>query len=292
MKNPTVIWRAKQTDNALSTYEAYKLIDEIATLEPARFVMTEADRDDLFQILNYAQRRHIPPAFRLPAQSSPQDVRALARNGAATMVFRIDSTMRERHDVAHGNGSYTNTLQSMRFAAEQKIAIEVETLVSHKTLAELPMLADLIATFGARTWNVLFPVPPLARGVEMLTAAEAEIALDTLSKIALDVRTVEAPHIIRYRGIPLRDVVFIDAAGQVRPSEYAAISSGSSRYRRLRNLVASPVFANFANPANLHGKCSRCEFRAACGGSRARAWAMTGDLYAADPLCSYQPAAS
>lgn len=292
MKNPTVIWRAKQTDDALSTYEAYKLIDDIATLEPARFVMTEADRDDLFQILNYAQRRHLPPSFRLPAQSSPQDVRALARNGAATLVFRIDSTMSARHDAVHGSGSFTNTLRTMRFAAEEKLALEVETLISHKTLEELPMLADLIATFGARNWNVLFPVPPLGRGVEMLTAAESEVALDMLSKIALDVRTIEAPHIVRFHGTTLRDIVFIDAAGQVRPSEYATISSGSSRYRRLRNLVDSPVFVNWTNPENLHGKCARCEFRAACGGSRARAWAMTGDLYAADPLCAYQPAAS
>jgi MoaA/NifB/PqqE/SkfB family radical SAM enzyme len=30
------------------------------------------------------------------------------------------------------------------------------------------------------------------------------------------------------------------------------------------------------------------EFRELCGGSHARAWAMTGDVFAFDPLCAYE----
>ncbi len=33
-------------------------------------------------------------------------------------------------------------------------------------------------------------------------------------------------------------------------------------------------------------------FRAVCGGSRARAWAVTGDYLAEDPSCVHRPAAS
>jgi AdoMet-dependent heme synthase len=47
---------------------------------------------------------------------------------------------------------------------------------------------------------------------------------------------------------------------------------------------------NLRDSDNLHGKCGRCEYRDLCGGSRARAWAMTGDVFGADPLCAYQPA--
>jgi radical SAM protein with 4Fe4S-binding SPASM domain len=39
----------------------------------------------------------------------------------------------------------------------------------------------------------------------------------------------------------------------------------------------------------LGGKCGGCEFRNFCGGSRARAYGMTGDPFAADPACNYQP---
>lgn len=292
MNNPTVIWRAKQTDNALSTYEAYKLLDDIGTLGPARFVIADADRDDVFQLINYAQRRHLPVVFRMPPQAAPRDVDALTRNGASTLAFRIDSTARERHDAIHGSGSFTNTMQSLRHAAEARLPIEADTLVSHRNFAELPQLADLIATFGARAWYTLFPVPPLPRGVEMLSATEADTALEILSKVALDVRAVEAPQTVRFHGRPVKEIVFIDPAGQVRPSEFVALSPGSCRHRRLSNLVASPLFVNWTNPALLHGKCGRCEFRGSCGGSRARAWTMLGDALAPDPLCAYQPAAS
>ncbi len=39
----------------------------------------------------------------------------------------------------------------------------------------------------------------------------------------------------------------------------------------------------------LGGKCGACEFREVCGGCRARAYAVTGDVLAADPGCAYEP---
>ncbi len=41
--------------------------------------------------------------------------------------------------------------------------------------------------------------------------------------------------------------------------------------------------------ALLKGKCGVCEYRELCRGSRARAWAETGDHLAADPRCAYIP---
>lgn len=43
------------------------------------------------------------------------------------------------------------------------------------------------------------------------------------------------------------------------------------------------------DPPLLKGVCGRCEFSAVCGGSRARAYAMTGDYLAPDPSCPYAP---
>ena len=36
-------------------------------------------------------------------------------------------------------------------------------------------------------------------------------------------------------------------------------------------------------------KCGACPFGRVCGGSRARAYAMTGDALASDPSCAYVP---
>ena len=48
-------------------------------------------------------------------------------------------------------------------------------------------------------------------------------------------------------------------------------------------------FTSLRDASNLKGKCGECEFREICGGSRARAYAMTGDMFAEEPGCVYQP---
>ena len=52
----------------------------------------------------------------------------------------------------------------------------------------------------------------------------------------------------------------------------------------------SPLFRQLRDPDALLGRCGRCEYRGICGGSRSRAYALTGNHLATDPWCSYQPA--
>ncbi|HEU4887386.1 MAG TPA: radical SAM/SPASM domain-containing protein, partial [Thermoanaerobaculia bacterium] len=88
----------------------------------------------------------------------------------------------------------------------------------------------------------------------------------------------------------VRSFVYVSHAGDVRPSEFAPQSAGNLRFRDLGAIYrSSDLFVALRNPDNLHGKCRQCEFRILCGGSRARAYAMTGDLFGADPLCAYEP---
>jgi hypothetical protein len=51
---------------------------------------------------------------------------------------------------------------------------------------------------------------------------------------------------------------------------------------------AAPLFQSLHSPEQFRGKCGECEFSYACGGSRARAFARTGDVLESDPFCSYQ----
>ncbi|HET7437101.1 MAG TPA: radical SAM protein [Thermoanaerobaculia bacterium] len=89
-----------------------------------------------------------------------------------------------------------------------------------------------------------------------------------------------------------RSFVYVSHAGDVRASEFAPHSAGNLRYRDLGLIYrGSDLFVALRDPENLHGKCGECEYRILCGGSRARAYAMTGDLFGSDPLCAYQPEA-
>jgi radical SAM protein with 4Fe4S-binding SPASM domain len=49
------------------------------------------------------------------------------------------------------------------------------------------------------------------------------------------------------------------------------------------------TFLALRDPARLSGRCGRCEFASICGGSRARAYALTGSAFATDPWCAYEP---
>ncbi len=87
-----------------------------------------------------------------------------------------------------------------------------------------------------------------------------------------------------------RGMFFISHVGEVYPSGFLPIVAGNVRENTLKNIyMTSKIFVELKDPDNLKGKCGRCEFRYLCGGSRARAYAMTGDYLAAEPRCIYKP---
>lgn len=84
---------------------------------------------------------------------------------------------------------------------------------------------------------------------------------------------------------------FIAHDGAVYPSGFLPLAVGNVRTERLATLYqASPVMRALRDPACLRGKCGGCEYRAVCGGSRSRAYAVSGDYLAEDPCCAYRPA--
>jgi len=86
--------------------------------------------------------------------------------------------------------------------------------------------------------------------------------------------------------------VFISHIGDVYPSGLLPIKAGNIRETPLAEIYReSPIFKNLRNPDMYKGKCGVCEFRHVCGGSRSRAYAMTGDYLESEPFCVYIPKA-
>lgn len=84
--------------------------------------------------------------------------------------------------------------------------------------------------------------------------------------------------------------VFISHIGDIFPSGFLPLKAGNVKKQSLGDVYrSSELFLSLRDSSNLKGKCGRCEFRELCGGSRARAWSMTGDVFESDPLCTYQP---
>ncbi|HWE41980.1 MAG TPA: SPASM domain-containing protein, partial [Gemmatimonadaceae bacterium] len=84
--------------------------------------------------------------------------------------------------------------------------------------------------------------------------------------------------------------VFVSHRGEIFPSGFMPVSAGNVRTHDLGEVYRNdPMFQSLRNADLLKGKCGACEYRWVCGGSRSRAYALTGDPHAADPLCAYVP---
>ena len=84
--------------------------------------------------------------------------------------------------------------------------------------------------------------------------------------------------------------VFVSHRGDVHPSGFLPVPAGNVRQRSLVDIYRdSELFTALRDPTRLGGRCGACEFRAVCGGSRARAYAVTRDILAEEPACGYLP---
>ena len=84
--------------------------------------------------------------------------------------------------------------------------------------------------------------------------------------------------------------MFISHVGNVYPSGFLPIHAGNIRETPLGEIYRNaPIFKALRDTSRLEGKCGACEYKEICGGSRARAYALTGDPLAQEPCCIYQP---
>jgi radical SAM protein len=84
--------------------------------------------------------------------------------------------------------------------------------------------------------------------------------------------------------------LFVSHVGEIFPSGFLPIAVGDVRHMSLSQAYRdTELFKKLRQPELLKGRCGRCEFRDICGGSRSRAFGLTGDPFETDPWCSYEP---
>jgi len=81
-------------------------------------------------------------------------------------------------------------------------------------------------------------------------------------------------------------VCFVSRSGSVQPCGYLPLAAGNVRERPFGEIWReAPLFHALREPEALKGRCHACGYRTLCGGCRARAFAASGDVLAADPDC-------
>lgn len=310
----------------LSTEEGFDLLARVKDFGDPLMVFTGGDplkRPDLFALLE----RSVALGLRTTVTPSAtplltnEAVDRIARSGVSRMAVSLDGHDAASHDgFRRVDGSFERTLAALRHAREIGLETQVNTTVTRHNVGNLPRIAKLVEECGARLWSVFFLVVT-GRAMESLdlTAAEYEEVFGTLYEISktapFDLKTTEAQHYRRFvaqrrkagdkvgpvatsiqRQAGINDgkgFVFISHTGEVFPSGFLPVAAGSVRQHLIGDLYRSTeLFRVLRNSDNLGGKCGLCEYRNLCGGSRSRAYALTGDFLAEDPRCVYVPAAA
>jgi len=313
--------------NELTTEEGKALLAQIAEFgEPfPQLILTGGDplmRPDLFEIIDEARRLGIGVSITPAATPSltREILVKLMDHGVEGLGLSLDASTAERHDGIRGvPGTFARTLQAIGWATELKLPLQVNTLCAAETADDIPALYELLKPYGVTRWSLFFLIS-VGRG-KVLEALEPEAAeklmawiYETSRNAPFIVATTEAPSYRRVaiermredglhgdqikrsgvgRGFGIRDghgIVFVSCTGEICPAGFLPLAAGNVRKDRLAQVYqASDLFKQLHDPSQFEGHCGVCEFRALCGGSRARAYGATGDPLASDPLCTYVP---
>jgi AdoMet-dependent heme synthase len=226
-------------------------------------------------------------------------------------------------------GSYDCTLNAVRWARELGLGVQLNTTITRHNLHDLDNLIALMERLDIVLWSVFFLVPTgRGSSIDLISAEEFEQVFEklyeTAQRVSFDIKSTEAQHyrrfllqkrvedrkpgsgrkLLPFLGVSSADgigrapkgindgkgFVFVSHRGEVYPSGFLPLSGGNIRNQSLGEIYRnSPLFRELRDETLLEGKCGRCEFREVCGGSRARAYALTGNALAEEPCCVYQP---
>jgi radical SAM protein len=88
-----------------------------------------------------------------------------------------------------------------------------------------------------------------------------------------------------------KGIMFVSHLGEIYPSGFLPQLCGQFPHDSVvETYQRHPLFLALRDPNGFQGKCGICDYRFDCGGSRARAFAVTGNPLAAEPDCDFLPA--
>jgi radical SAM protein with 4Fe4S-binding SPASM domain len=87
-----------------------------------------------------------------------------------------------------------------------------------------------------------------------------------------------------------RGVMFVSQIGEIFPAGFLPLCCGRFPDNSVVDVYQNhPTFRALRDADAFKGKCGYCDYRQICGGSRARAFAVTGDALESEPDCVYEP---
>ncbi len=302
-------------------------VDDIVTITNPIFILTGGEplmRPDIWEIVDYVHEKGGMPVIGTNATLITDEIAAqMAEHRIPRISVSIDFPTAEEHDGFRGqSGCFDATLEGIGIAKRHGVGVQVNMTVTTMNADKVEAVHDLAEQLGVDAFHI-FMLVPTGRGEDLLDKelppeeyeAVLEWAYERQKTSPLHFKPTDAPHyyrIIRQKARAEGKKVtreeygldamtrgclggitfgFISHVGDVQPCGYFDMQLGNVKEEPFSKIwTDSRVFNELRDYSLLKGKCGACEYRAVCGGCRARALSVTGDYLAEEPYCVYVPA--
>jgi heme b synthase len=310
----------------LTTAEGFKLLDDLAAMGQVVVILTGGEpllREDIFDLAAHGTSRGHRMVMAVNGTLLTLDIaRRLKDVGIQRLSISIDGATASSHDRLRAvPGAYAGALAGIAACREVGLPFQINTTVTRANREELPAIHELALKLEAAAHHV-FVLVPTGRGElireELVSPAEYEATLRWLlarqREGKLFIKPTCAPQFYRLwrqdaaeRGEKIspashgmeamtkgclggQGFAFVSYQGEVQPCGYLELTAGNLRETPFSEIWAdSELFRRLRRVDDYHGKCRACQYRKVCGGCRARAYALTGDVLGDDPICPYEP---
>ena len=308
----------------LNLAESLRLIGQLAAWKPPMLILTGGDplmRKDALDLVRAGADAglHMGLSPSATARLLQTDFSEIKTAGVQRMSLSLDGATRETHDSFRGvTGTYDRTIEAVRRAHDVGLSLQINTTLTRGNMHEYEAFKNLMFELKPAMWSVFLLVPTGRAGLADLPDPEDvervfEDMAGLVGKAPFAVKTTEGHHFRRVvmqkmgggasrprpgmrSPLGIRDgrgVMFISHVGEVSPSGFLPMVCGNVKATPPEDIYRKhPLFVSLRDNNALGGKCGKCEYRSVCGGSRSRAYGVSGDPFAADPSCVYQPKAA
>ncbi len=293
--------------------ECVQVIEELAKLRPRLLVFSGGEpllRQDIVDLVSYASSRGLRVAVATSLATATQEtIKRLVDAGLKLVAVSLDGASSEVHDRFRGvPGLFKKVTELINVLLDYGITVQLNFTLTRKNAEELPKVAELAERLGVRYMHVLHFLP-VGRGRKY--TSELELPVKSALTLLMNLLRREWNIIIKPTCIPqfwplakelLPDLYakltamyapgciagsryfYISPIGDVQPCPYLGLKLGNVREKTLSDILKEPLFEKLRS-RELSGRCGSCSYRDICGGCRARAYELTGNVLSEDPEC-------
>lgn len=315
----------KPLPDELDTNEAKKLLKMAADFDVENLFITGGEpmlRTDFLELMKYASDLGLEPYIQTNGWHIDEEVAQQLASLGCRIIISI-AGLKDVDDMLRGEGAYHRSINAATLCGKHDILYALSVVNTRYAVNQIQELVNLALSLGAKSFSLasLIPQPICVREqkekLEPFEPSPEEREREVSEIYALNRKLDGKIHLMAYdmfhnrilkanepylelesrcsvcSNLKSNHWLEIHDDGTAYGCSPLGLKFGDIRKDSLEEIMErvrqSEIVKKLADKSNLKGKCGVCDFNTICGGCRARAYILTGDMFASDPACPYAP---